>query len=442
MIQTMLDKLEKMVGYVPLVGRISVLVAFPGMLIGCDGVLDVEIPRDIAAETVTDPDLAELVTTSVLSNLECAQSAYVAGSALFGNELRIGSSHGGTGLGYRQSGNNGQSSTCSANEQLGPSVSGAQYTAMAHGRDMTLALEKTLADGDSYPNADFHLAARSVYTAYAMTMLGEGYCRSVLEPNGPAITRQETLRVAETWFTKGLQSAEIASDATFINLARLGRARVRLNLGDLTEARLDALEVPMDFEFLTTRSSDPRERSNQVWMHTWFSIFQTVDALFRNVQVNGGPDPRVDVQDMGFATTDDTVPAFFPMKHNVAGSFHRMASWEEAQLIIAEAELGQVAVDRINALRQMHGIADFTPVDVNDDIEILNKVVDERAREFFMEGRLLGDMVRFRGDARIDLALVRFQEGLEPRRVNTYSANYCLPLSDREVDNNPNVEPA
>ena len=57
-----------------------------------------------------------------------------------------------------------------------------------------------------------------------------------------------------------------------------------------------------------------------------------------------------------------------------------------------------------------------------------------------MEGRLLGDMVRFRGDTRIDLALVRFQEGLEPRGVNTYAPNYCIPLADREIDNNPNVD--
>ena len=440
MIQTMLDKLERMVGYVPLVGRISVLVAFPGMLIGCDGVLDVEIPRDIAAETVTDPDLAELVTVSVLSNLECAQSAWVAASALWGNELKIGSSHGGTGHGHRRDGNQGNNFTCIANEQQGPSAYGAQYTAMGHGRDMTLKLEESLAAGDAYPNADFHLAYRSVYTAYAMTMLGEGWCRAVLEEEGPALSRQETLRVAETWFSKALQHAEIASDATAINLARLGRARVRLNLGDVIAANLDALEVAAGFEFMTTRSGDPRERSNQVWMHSWFSIFQTVDALFRNLQVNGGPDPRVDVQDMGFATTDDTVPAFFAVKHNVASAGHRMASWEEAQLIIAEAQLGQEAVDRINAVRQIHGIADFVPVDVTDADEILNKVVDERAREFFMEGRLLPDMVRFHGDDRIKNVLLRFQEGLEPRQVHLFAANYCIPLSDREIDNNPNVD--
>jgi len=453
MIQTMLDKLDRMVGaggrvlerarrrarYVPLVGRIAALVAFPGMLIGCEGVLDVQIPRDIAEESVSEAVLADLVTTSVLSNLECGVSAYVAASGLWGNELVIGSSHGGTGFGYRRDGNQGNSSTCIANEQAGPSAYGAQYTAMAHGRDMTRRLEETVAAGDAYPNPDLHLAKRSVYTAYAMTILGEGYCRSVLEPMGPALDREATLREAESWFSKGLQHAQAANETTVISQARLGRARVRLNLGDLSGANLDALEVPAGFEFMATRSSDPRERSNQVWMHTWFSIFQTVDATFRNLQVNGEPDPRVDVQDMGFGTTDNTVPAFFPMKHHSASVPHRIASWEEAQLIIAESQLGQVAVDRINALRQMHGLPAYVPVDVTDDTEILNKVVDERAREFFLEGRLLGDMVRFRGDARIDLAVVRFQEGVEPRGVNTYSANYCIPLSDREIDNNPNV---
>ena len=50
------------------------------------------------------------------------------------------------------------------------------------------------------------------------------------------------------------------------------------------------------------------------------------------------------------------------------------------------------------------------------------------------------DMVRFHEDPRIDLMLLRFQEGLEPRQVNIYRENYCIPLSDREIDNNPNVE--
>jgi hypothetical protein len=441
MIQTMLDTLERMVGAGGRVGRISALVAFPAiMLIGCDDILDVEIPRDIVEATVTEPALANLVTVSVLSNLECGISSYVASGGLFGNELSIGSSHGGTGFGYRSSGNQGNNFTCIANEQQGPSAYGAQYTAMAFGKDMTRRLEEALAAGDSYPDPDLHLAYRSVYTAYAITMLGEGYCRAVVEPNGPALSRQETLRDAEVWFTKALGFAEAINEVPVINMARLGRARVRLNLGETLLATEDALLVDPGFVFMASRSNSPKERSNQVWMHTWFSIFQTVDVLFRNLQVDGEPDPRVDVKDLGSNTTDDTVPAFFPVKHELAGNGHRIASWEEAQLIIAEAQLGQVAVDRINELRQMHDLPDFTPVDVSDDDEILNQVLDERAREFFLEGRLLGDMVRFHEDPRIDLMLLRFQEGLEPRQVNIYRENYCIPLSDREIDNNPNVE--
>ena len=320
MIQTMLDTLERMVGAGGRVGCISALVAFPAiMLIGCDDILDVEIPRDIAGETVTDPALAPLVTVSVLSNLECGISAYVAASGLFGNELSIGSSHGGTGFGYRLNGNQGNNFTCIANEQQGPSAYGAQYTAMSFGKDMTTRLEEAIAAGDAYPDPDLHLAYRSVYTAYAMSMLGEGYCRAVLEPNGPALSRQETLAEAEVWFTKALQHAEAANEVPAINMARLGRARVRLNMGDLTGATSDALLVPAGFVFMATRSDPPRERSNQVWLHTWFSIFQTVDVLFRNLQVNGEPDPRVAVEDLGSNTTDDTVPAFFPTKHESAG---------------------------------------------------------------------------------------------------------------------------
>ena len=163
--------------------------------------------------------------------------------------------------------------------------------------------------------------------------------------------------------------------------------------------------------------------------------------MFRNLMVEGVPDPRVQVQDMQTTTIDGTQPLFNPLKFSASDTELRLASWEEAQLILAEIELGQSAVDRINALRQAHaGLPLYTPVDVNDDQEILNQVIDDRAREFFLEGRLMADMIRFRGTPQENHPMLVFQQGLEPRGLREYQDNYCWEVPSREIDNNPNAE--
>jgi hypothetical protein len=108
-----------------------------------------------------------------------------------------------------------------------------------------------------------------------------------------------------------------------------------------------------------------------------------------------------------------------------------MASWEEAQLIIAEARLGQVAVDRINALRAKRNLPLYTPANVNSRDEILNQVVEERRRELFLEGHWLADMIRHKGRPG-----TAFDEGLNQQRITDYRPLYCIPLPDRERENN------
>ena len=422
-------------------GLVAVITPLIVMLssIGCDSLLEVELPGDIALERTTDPDLAVLITNSVLSTLECAVSSHHAASGLFGTEMQHGSGVSSTGLGYRSPNAGGQNFTCIDRDDLGVSNSGAQYVAMANGRDMTRVVEDAIADGSPYPNANFHLAYRAIYTAYAMTIFGEAHCGAVLEPIGPLLQPAQVLTEAEVWFTKGLVAAQAAGETTAVNLAMLGRARVRLALGKMAEASADAAAVPPGFVFHVTRAGTPVTRNNIVWKFTWKTKSWTIDPMWQNLTVQGVPDPRVEVQDMETATLDGFLPLFNPVKYQDNDAQERMASWEEAQLIIAEAELGQTAVDRINAVRQTHtGLPLYTPVDVNDDDEILNQVIEDRAREFFLEGRVFADMVRFR-DTGKTVGLIEFQEGFEPRRIYTYQPIYCMPVPAREFENNPNV---
>ena len=152
------------------------------------------------------------------------------------------------------------------------------------------------------------------------------------------------------------------------------------------------------------------------------------------------PDPRVVVQDMGFRGVDNVTESWFPVdKGNREDAPTRMASWAEAQLIIAEARLGNIAVERINAVRKLHDpdFPDYQPVDVNNDEEVFLQVIEERRREFWLEGRWLNDMIRHRDTGH---EIFVFNEGLHHAGTFTYHPVYCFPLPAAEVENNPNVE--
>jgi SusD family len=109
----------------------------------------------------------------------------------------------------------------------------------------------------------------------------------------------------------------------------------------------------------------------------------------------------------------------------------RVASYEEAQLILAEAQGGAQAVTIINALRTAAGLQGYTGP--TDAASIQNLIIDERRRALFLEGFRNYDMQRFN---------VPFNPAVGvafPQKGGTYGNTRCLPLPDVERNNNPNI---
>ena len=70
----------------------------------------------------------------------------------------------------------------------------------------------------------------------------------------------------------------------------------------------------------------------------------SVHPAYHNLDVDGVPDPRVELLDHGHLGVDNITPQWSPQKYSSRSSVIPIARWEEAQLIIAEIEGGQVAV--------------------------------------------------------------------------------------------------
>ena len=93
---------------------------------------------------------------------------------------------------------------------------------------------------------------------------------------------------------------------------------------------------------------------------------------------------------------DGTTTIWATTKYPLISSTIPIAKYAEAQLIIAEVDLGQSAVGIINNLRSRAGLTAASNVSGTTAAEILALVIDERRRELFLEGQRLYDIIRFR----------------------------------------------
>ena len=105
----------------------------------------------------------------------------------------------------------------------------ARYSA-----DNALRLLDTWSDAD-VPGRTALIARAAAYSGYAHILLGEGFCSAAVDL-GPELSPAQVFALAEEKFTRALDAATAAGNDSLRNLALVGRARARLNLGKRTEA--------------------------------------------------------------------------------------------------------------------------------------------------------------------------------------------------------------
>lgn len=276
-------------------------------------------------------------------------------------------------------------------------------------------------------------ARLSLYDGLAKTWLADLYCTLAFNGDGPELTSDEAYALAGQEFSEAIGAANV-TDAV-LQAAYVGRARVRLILGDDGGALSDAQNVDPDFEILATYSTNSFPQRNRVHFRTWdwgnWSVGQNFIDL--TIDETGEPDPRVDLAFNPTPAREPTLDLWAPWKVPTASSPLRLASGDEAQYIIAEIEGGQTAVDIINQVRARHGITTEWEPSTSDPDEIRDKVIDERKRTLFLDGVRLGDLRRYIEKFGLDFFETSIPLG---QSVGTQT---CLPLPDVERQNNPGL---
>jgi hypothetical protein len=391
-------------------------------------------PQDRVSEAALfdDPAQAALLVSSVQGSFECALGTYALSTGLLVNEVN---SLGATqmfSLDSHQPDKAGGFSGQYAVTDCGSNGSVGVYIPMSTARwfaDKVVTALQGWTDAQ-VTNRTQLIATASAYSGYAHLLLGEGFCSMALD-GGPELTPAQVFALAEGKFTQAITAATTAGGATGTDIAtmsRVGRARARLNQGRNAEALADAQLVPASgYVKNATRGTGSVLRENQLYVNVNRTGAATIAPGYQDVRFNGKLDPRVSVNNLG-ASTGGFI-RFTQNKYTSETSSIIIASSIEAQLIIAEIQGGQTAVDIINVLHTANGLDPFSS---SDPTEIRNQVIEERRRQFFLDGHRVFDKIRF--NIPLDPAA-----GAPYRWGGVHGSARCLPLPDIERNNSDNT---
>lgn len=390
----------------------------------CSDVLEVELPGVVNEEQLGGAEFLDLFLSSAIGAFECAFTNYVLTSGNVVDEFYNTASFENF-LHYDQrtiDENTGSFATgdCEGVGGLYTPLSQARYLA-----DETMRRAEAAGEAE-LPNRAEILAEAALYAGYSYTLFGEGFCEAAFD-QGPVLEPPAVLTLAEQRFTTALEHAEAVGNLDVWNAALVGRARVRLDLGKREEAAADASLVPEGFVKLVEREETPETRQNKVFTQSNVARRTSVAEEYWHLDWGGVPDPRVELVYTGELAFDGLTPLVLQTKYSSEAAPLPLASYDEALLILAEAEGGQTAFDLINLLHERAGLPPFTGASETD---IMQHLVEERRRELFLEGHRLNDLLRLG---------LPFPTGINPYNRRPYGPLTCFPLPAVETLNNPSI---
>lgn len=404
--------------------------------VACNSLLDVSNPASVPDASLSDPTLAPTLASAAMQTLQCGVMQFAATTGMLSGEYLSANgfvdNHPWEWRGVVQI--KGAPGSCTYGR--GTTAMGF-YTPLQQAR---FQLDDAFDRLDKFTDAQVPgrlglMAAMRAYAGYSYLLLGESMCDMTVN-GGPKITRDSAVALAEARFTDAITRATAVGDQSLLNMALVGRARARLDLKKLPEAATDAALVPAGFvrnaEFTDGAAAT---RENRIYNLTIRNDYLSVADAYRNLTVNGVagsvPDPRVKVKDAGRVANDGVTPMWQQQKFiaQLAGTPIPIASWNEAQLILAEAVGGQDGLDAINRVRTANGVPTLAgPAPTGQAFTDL--ILEERRRQLFSEGQRYVDMLRYN---------LPFASGVN-RKGQTYSDLTCVPLPDVETLNNPNLK--
>ena len=285
---------------------------------------------------------------------------------------------------------------------------------------------------------------------YAYILFAETFCGAVPFSKVPSgggdiiygepLSQTDMFNAAINWFDQAASSSSGNSDLA--NLARVGKARALLGLGQITAAANEVASVPSDFVYNIEHSVNSRRQENGIYiMTTLRRQYSVADGKGVNgIMFRSANDPRVP-WDGGTAFGQDDITLYYnQLKFPDSNASVVLASGIEARLIEAEAAADSdsgVGTHTIhNALRANMNpplpALDFSAL-TGDALMLAH--MEERAFWLYSTGHRHGDLRRLVDVYGMQASDV-FPWGAYFKGGN-YDSNLTFPVPQSEA-NNPN----
>lgn len=354
----------------------------------CDNLLDVEYPGRIPSEQINDPSLAPVLARSVISDLECAYSNWAAGSSFHSDEWETANSNVPlANWGERTISADEDNYVVASCDAGGFGIQLTLQTARFQSEDIFKRLDGW-SDAE-VPGRTLLMAQVKAYGGYAYEFMGETWCQVAFD-GAPAQPPTAALALAEQRFTEALALYRQAGHADTA-LALVGQARAKLMLKKYAEAAAAAQRVPVGYVKNADRGAENTRRWNDIYRNGNDLGAYTVATSYRDTG-----DPRLQVVDAQRGAFNPGIRLWVSTKYAALQSPIRLASYREAQLILAEAlaEQDQIgaAMAILNGRRAEVGLGSLT---ANTKAEAITHVINERKMELAFEGgHRLADLLR------------------------------------------------
>ncbi len=412
---------------------VVLLAALP--LAACDtnNLLKVAAPTLLPQDRLMVPAQAKLMVNSAIAAYECAYASYSLVEGIISDEFAD-AQLGAAAWDYdRRSANEypgGPYGTYSCTDNQTPGVYVPASSARWQADNILASLQGWKPADVGASVYDSLVATSALYAGLSYSMLAMAMCNAAVDL-GPSMTQAQLLAKAEERFSTAISTAGSKPNlVAVLNAAYVGRARVRLFQGNKSGADADAKLVPAGFRFDATYSDANNRRYNRIYASNLKYVYYTVEPASRSLTVEGIPDPRVPVYNTGINGADHSV-IWGQKKWTSTSDPIRVASYDEAQLIMAEAEGGTAAITIINRLRDAWSIPHYSGA--TDAASIQKLIISERRAVLWGEGFRNYDYQRF--NLPFDYAPV----GASYKAGGQYGNTTCLPLPDVERFNNPNI---
>ena len=394
--------------------------------------LDVTPTDRVGLSLYDDPAQARLMVNSAQSEFECAHASAITVEAIISDELAD-AQLGAAAWPYdRRDANtqpNGSYGTSGCENNQTPGIYLPLSTARWAGDNALTALQ-AWTDAQVGSQRTELIARAALYAGFSYLDLGMSMCEAAFD-RGPIVVQTAMFALAEQRFSTAITSAQASGSTSILNAAYVGRARARLFQGNSAGATTDAQLVPAGFVYDATYDASDNRRYNRLYAAVSHFGDYTVDPVSRSLTTEGVIDPRTAVVKLSTRPADSKAVMYGPAKYTGDGSPIRLATYDEAQLILAELAGGTRAVNIINGLRDAVGLPHYTG-GTNATL-IKQLIIDERQRALFVEGFRNYDIQRFA------IPLSPAPGTPYPVKGGNYGNTTCLPLPDIERYNNPAI---